>query len=142
MLALTGLFLAALVAATLLPAQSELVLAGLLLESKFNPILLIAVASVGNVLGSVINWTMGRFLMRFSEHRWFPFSERQINRARAGYQRYGWWSLFASWMPIIGDPLTFIAGAMKEPIWRFLLVVTLAKAVRYIVLVLAIGAVQ
>ena len=138
LLALTGLFLAAFVAATLLPAQSELVLAALLIEGSFSPILLITIATIGNVLGSVVNWFIGRFLMNFTDRRWFPFTADQISRAQAGYQRYGWWSLLASWVPIIGDPLTLIAGTMKEPFWRFLLVVTIAKSGRYIALALAL----
>ncbi|MDF9441301.1 DedA family protein [Stenotrophomonas acidaminiphila] len=96
--------------------------------------LLIAVASVGNVLGSVINWWLGRGLLHFRERRWFPVSAQALERAQARYQRFGSWSLLLSWVPIIGDPLTLAAGVMKEPLWRFLLLVTLAKTGRYLVL--------
>ncbi|MEP2845606.1 MAG: DedA family protein, partial [Alphaproteobacteria bacterium] len=66
----------------------------------------------------------------------FPFSARQMGRASGWYQRWGYWSLLASWVPIIGDPLTLAAGMMREPLWRFLLIVTLAKGGRYLVLIL------
>lgn len=134
MLSLTGLFLAAFIAATLIPAQSEAVLVALLIAGTQPVWLLILVATVGNVLGAAINWTIGRFLMRFSDHPRFPFSAIQVVRAQGWYGRWGWVSLLGSWLPIVGDPLTLAAGMMREPLWRFTLVVTMAKFGRYAVL--------
>ncbi|MCV2867241.1 DedA family protein [Defluviimonas sp. WL0002] len=134
MIALTGLFLAAFLAATLVPAQSEAVLTGLLLAGSHPVGVLLAVATAGNVLGAVVNWGLGRFLTRFAGHPRFPFSTTQVARAQASYARWGWASLFGSWLPIIGDPLTLAAGAMREPLWRFLIVVTVAKGGRYLAL--------
>jgi membrane protein YqaA with SNARE-associated domain len=132
-----GLFLAAFIAATLLPAQSETVLAGLLIGGRQSAGALIAVASIGNVLGSVVNWALGRLIERFRDRRWFPASSRQLETAQNLYQRWGYWSLLASWVPIVGDPLTVIAGVLKEPLWRFVLIVSLAKVGRYLVLAAA-----
>ncbi len=133
-----GLFLAAFLAATLVPAQSEAVLAGLLALGHHSPALLILVAGTGNVLGSVVNWLLGRGIERYREARWFPVSAESLERAGRWYRRYGWWSLLLSWLPIIGDPLTLAAGIMREPFPRFLLVVTIAKFGRYVVLAAAI----
>ena len=135
-----ALFLAALVAATLLPAQSEIMLGALVLAGTHPIWLLLAVATTGNVLGSCVNWVMGRFMMRFSDHPRFPFRPDQIDRAQGWYARYGWWSLFFAWAPVVGDPLTLAAGILKEPFWRFVLVVTLGKFGRYAVLVAAVQA--
>ncbi|MDX5299326.1 MAG: DedA family protein [Gammaproteobacteria bacterium] len=129
-----GLFIAALGAATLLPMQSEAVLTALLLAAKQPPILLLLVATAGNVLGSVVNWMLGRYIEHFRHKRWFPVSEDKLERAQQAYHRYGRWSLLLSWVPIIGDPLTVIAGTLREPFWSFLLIVFLAKAGRYLVL--------
>lgn len=134
MIGYVGLFLSALVAATLLPMQSEAVLAGLLLGGGYSVALLLMVATVGNVLGSVINWALGRFLLRFRERRWFPASEAQMVRAEGWYRRYGRWSLLGSWLPVVGDPITVVAGILREPFWVFLALVTVAKAGRYLVL--------
>lgn len=134
MIGYAGLFLSALVAATLLPMQSEAVLAGLLLGGSHSVAVLLAVATIGNVLGAVINWALGRFLMRFRDRRWFPASDAQMARAEGWYRRYGRWSLLASWVPLVGDPLTVVAGVLREPFWIFLLLVTVAKAGRYLVL--------
>ncbi|MGE8064729.1 YqaA family protein [Pseudomonas sp. NPDC089569] len=129
-----GLFLAAFGAATLLPLQSEAVLVGLLLSDRYWPWSLLAVATVGNVLGSLVNWWLGRAIERLRDRRWFPVNPARLEKARTHYQRYGHWSLLLSWLPVVGDPLTLVAGVMREPLGRFLLMVTLAKGARYGVL--------
>lgn len=129
-----GLFLSALLAATLLPAQSESVLVGLLLTEKYAFWALILVATFGNTLGSVINWLLGRYLEHFRTRRWFPVSDAALQRAQERFQRYGLWSLLLSWMPLIGDPLTVMAGVMRVPFLPFLALVGLAKFGRYWVL--------
>lgn len=134
--AYAGLFAAALVAATILPMQSEAALVGLLL-SGYSPWLLLVVASIGNVLGAAINWLLGRGIERFRDRRWFPANQAALDRAQGWYQRYGKWSLLLSWAPVIGDPLTVIAGVMREPLPVFLLLVTIAKVGRYAVLTVA-----
>jgi membrane protein YqaA with SNARE-associated domain len=128
-----GLFFTALGAATLLPVQSEVVLVALLLSDAYPVWALLAVASAGNVLGALVNWLLGRYLEHFRHRRWFPISERNLNRAQGWYGHYGHWSLLLSWAPFIGDPLTLAAGIMREPLWRFLLIVGLAKTGRYAV---------
>ncbi|WP_085586081.1 MULTISPECIES: YqaA family protein [unclassified Pseudomonas] len=134
--AYVGLFLAAFGAATLLPLQSEAALVGLLASDRYWLWGLLAVATVGNVLGSLVNWWLGRGLERYQDRRWFPVSPRHMDRARTHYRRFGRWSLLFSWLPVIGDPLTLVAGAMREPLARFLLIVTFAKGARYGVLAL------
>ncbi|MFG1283183.1 YqaA family protein [Xanthobacter autotrophicus] len=128
-----GLFLTALAAATILPMQSEAVLVGLLL-ADYSPWLLVAVSSVGNVLGSAVNWLLGRGIERFRDRDWFPASEAAIDRAQGWYRRYGRWSLLLSWAPVIGDPLTVVAGMLREPLPIFLLLVAVAKIGRYLIL--------
>jgi len=128
-----GLFLTALAAATIVPMQSEAALVGLLL-ADYSPWLLVAVASVGNVLGSVVNWLLGRGIERFRDRSWFPASAAGLDRARRWYRRYGKWSLLLSWLPVFGDPLTVVAGVMREPFPVFLLLVAVAKTGRYLVL--------
>lgn len=137
MLALAGLFLSAFLAATLIPAQSEAVLVGLLLAGSQPVWLLLAVATAGNVLGAVVNWAIGRGIARLGDRPLPPRAARTRARAETWYRRWGWISLFGSWLPILGDPLTLVAGAMREPLWRFLLVVTAAKAGRYLALAAA-----
>lgn len=132
MLGLLLLFLSAFGAATLLPLQSEAVLVGLLIQDKYSVLVLIAVASLGNILGSCVNWYLGLKIEQFKDKTWFPVSETKLIQAQTIYHKYGFWSLLLSWVPIIGDPITLIAGLMKENFIRFLWVVSIAKIGRYI----------
>lgn len=132
MLPYLSLFAAAFVAATILPMQSEALLAYHLTDPASSLAMLLVVATLGNVLGSTVNWICGRFLRRFLDRRWFPVSATRLSRAEAHYHRYGRWSLLASWVPIVGDPLTVVAGVMREPLLSFLIIVTIAKAARYL----------
>lgn len=129
-----GLFASALAAATILPMQSEALLVGLVV-AKAQPVwALVAIASVGNVLGSVVNWILGRQVERFRGRRWFPVSDTALERAKGWYGRWGRWSLLLSWAPIVGDPLTLVAGVLREPFWSFFALVTVAKIARYVLL--------
>jgi len=134
-----GMFLIALVAATLLPAQSELVFVAMLGTGRFDPALLLIVASAGNITGSTINWAIGRHLAHHRGARWFPVSEPAMARAETWYQRFGVASLLLSWLPVVGDPLTFVAGVLRTSLARFLLLVTIAKAGRYLALLILYG---
>jgi len=131
---LIGLFASAFGAASLLPLQSEPVLVGLLLMGETPAWLLVLVASIGNTLGAVLNWWLGRQVDRFRDRRWFPVPPAALDRATGWYHRWGRWSLLLSWAPIIGDPLTLVAGVLREPIGTFLLLVAIAKTARYVVL--------
>lgn len=128
-----GLFLAAFLAATLLPLQSEAALAAALLSERYPAAALLAVASLGNTLGAVVNWALGRAVERFRHARWFPVGEPALARAQDWYHRYGRWSLLLSWMPVIGDPLTVAAGVMGERFLVFVALVAIAKTARYLV---------
>ncbi len=136
LLALGGLFAIAFAAATILPAQSEATLVGMQLAG-YPVTLLVAVASLGNTLGAVVNWLLGRGVERLRDRKWFPVSAAALDRATGWYGKWGRWSLLLSWAPIGGDALTVAAGALKEPLWSFLALVALAKTGRYVVLAAA-----
>lgn len=128
------LFLSAFGAATLLPLQSEAVLMTLLVQGLSNPFYLILVATIANVLGSCVNWWLGLKIEHFKDKKWFPVSEQRLQQAQQIYHKYGFYSLLLSWTPVIGDPITLIAGLMKENFWRFFVIVTIAKGGRYLTL--------
>ncbi|WP_350333726.1 YqaA family protein [Coralliovum pocilloporae] len=135
MFALASLFAIAYLAATILPFSSELVLAGLLAEGSHAPLLLFLAASLGNILGSVTNYGLGRLCLHWQHHRWFPVSEDALGKAQTWFQRYGQWSLLLAWVPVIGDPLTLAAGVLKVRFSLFLLLVSLSKMSRYAVII-------
>lgn len=126
------LFLSAFGAATLLPLQSEAVLAGLTIQNSYPFPILLLVASSGNVLGSCLNWYLGQYVEKYKHRSWFPVSAEQLKKAQLHYAHYGSPALLLSWVPVIGDPITLMAGVLKEPFWRFLLLVSLAKTARFL----------
>lgn len=128
-----GLFAGAFLAATLLPAYSELMFAGLL-SAGYEPLALWAWATAGNTLGSAVNWLLGRYLLHFQERRWFPFKTKSLGTAQRWFQKYGVWSLLMAWAPIGGDALTFIAGMMRVRFDLFLVLTALGKGARYAIL--------
>ena len=132
MWAVVGLALSAFGAATLLPLQSEAVLLALLQQQQHSVVLLLCVASMANILGSCVNWWLGIHMQRYQQRSWFPVSPAKLQRAQVFYQRYGYYSLLLSWLPIIGDPLTLMAGVMRCRFLTFVLVVSLAKIGRYL----------
>lgn len=135
--AYAGLFAASFLAATVFPFQSELVLVGLLLSGDYPWPVLLAVATVGNVLGAVVNWALGRFFICFKDRRWFPVKPETYAKVERWYGRYGVWSLLLAWLPVLGDPLTVVAGALRANLTLFLVLVTVGKLGRYAVLVAA-----
>jgi membrane protein YqaA with SNARE-associated domain len=133
-----GLFFSAFLAATLVPAYSEIVLVGLV-QAGYDPLVLWAWASVGNTLGSAVNWLLGRYLLHFQQRKWFPFKNHSLGVSQRWFQKYGVWSLLLAWMPVGGDALTFIAGIMRVPFPVFIALTAIGKATRYAILLGLLG---
>ncbi len=134
------LFLAAFLAATLLPFYSEVALAGFVVAGH-DKFWLWFWASTGNTLGAAVNWALARFCLRYEDRRWFPFRRDRLGRAQQWFQRYGTWSLLLAWAPVGGDALTFVAGLMRVRFALFLLLVGIGKAARYAFVLGAVAAV-
>jgi len=132
------LFIISFLAATILPLSSELVLSTMLLTNSFDKYLLLVVASFGNILGSSVNWYLGKKILIFKDKKWFPANERQITKGEIYFKKYGIWSLLLAWVPIIGDPLTVVAGILRVKFFTFLLLVSISKISRYIFLIFII----
>ena len=129
-----SLFISAFLAATILPAQSEAVLAYQISAFPDEIVILIALATLGNVMGAVVNWGLGILSTHYRDREWFPVGQDKLERAEVRYRKFGRYSLLLSWVPFIGDPMTVVAGVFREPLWSFLVLVTIAKSSRYIVI--------
>ncbi len=127
-----GLFISAFLAATILPMSSEIVLSTLLLH-QFSPAKLIAVATFGNVLGAMTNYALGYWASLGLVKRWLKLSEEEFLQAEERFKKYGLFSLLFAWVPIIGDPLTVVAGVLRIHLLWFVLLVTFGKLTRYVV---------
>jgi len=134
-----SLFSISFLAATVLPFSSELTLAGLISTSNYDNLLLLVVASFGNVLGSVFNWSLGFYSRNLSTKKWFPFKKTQIERSSKWFSKFGKWSLLFAWLPIVGDPLTFVAGLLRVRFLDFIILVAIGKVSRYLIIFYLIG---
>lgn len=125
-----SLFLTSFASATLLPGGSEALFVYLLSE-HLSPILLLLVATLGNTLGSFVNYILGKYATDFALSKGY-IKAKHLTKASSLFEKYSAWSLLFSWLPIIGDPLTFVAGIVRYAWWKFLLIVCFAKLARYI----------
>lgn len=128
------LFGSAFLAATILPFYSEVILFAMLNEG-YSPWGLVAVATLGNTLGAVVNYVLGRYLLHYQDRKWFYFKPQQVEKMQKWFQRYGIWSLLFAWLPIGGDALTFIGGVMKVRLSYFIALVGFGKFARYVAVV-------
>ena len=133
-----SLFTVAFMVATIVPFGSEMYFATLLSFNKYNNLLLLIAASTGNVLGSVFNWECGYYVNYFIKKPWFPIKKEKIKKGTEIFNKYGKWSLLLSWAPFIGDPITFVAGTLRFSLIPFLILVSIGKVGRYLIIYLSI----
>ena len=126
------LFTSSFASSTILPGHSEITLIALITQKKYEVFYLVFFASLGNILGSVLNWYLGLYFLKFKNKKWFPFNENQIKKVSKSFLEYGKWSLLLSWVPFIGDVLTLVAGMFRVPLYQFVVIVSVAKVSRYI----------
>lgn len=131
---LPALFLTCFGAATLLPGGSEAALLALSASGDYSNLVLLTVASLGNSLGSVVNYWLGRLALHYRHHRFFPVNSKQLDKAQEWFSRWGQYSLLLSWAPVIGDPITVAAGVMRYNFLKFCILVTIAKTLRYMII--------
>ena len=134
-----SLFTISFLAATILPFSSELTLAGLISTSDYDNLLLLIVASFGNTLGSVVNWALGFYSRNLTTKKWFPFKDKQIENSSKWFSKFGKWSLLFAWVPIIGDPLTLVAGLLRVQFLDFIILVAIGKVSRYLIVFYLMG---
>jgi len=132
-----GLFIAAFLAASILPFGSEFILTALLFTDS-SPVLLVACATFGNVLGSIMNYLLGYYLTAHRVKRYLKISEDRYSKIERFYEKYGLWTLLLAWVPIIGDPITVLAGLLRLNFVWFVAIVSVSKLLRYVVLTLGI----
>jgi len=128
-----SLFIVCFLVATIIPFGSEMYFATLLATGNYISLLLLIAASTGNILGSVFNWVCGYYAAYFLKKKWFPIKQKQIDKASMFFIKYGKWSLLLGWVPVIGDPITFVAGTFRYSFFPFLILVSIGKVGRYLV---------
>lgn len=130
---LTALFISGFISATLLPGGSEALLAWQLIEGQHEPILLWLAVTAGNALGGILTFLMGGWIAHYYPAK--RLTKPWQLKAQSWLQQYGVWALLLSWLPLIGDPLCLIAGWLKTHFLFSLILITLGKAIRYLLLI-------
>lgn len=130
-----NLLLISFLSATVLPLSSEILLSLMLLSKNYQALLLFIFVSVGNISGSIFNWYIGSKFLIFKDKKWFPLSSLQLEKSQKYFNKYGSWSILLAWLPIIGDPITILAGALKIKFFKFLVLVSISKLTRYLFLI-------
>ena len=128
-----GLFIISLAAATIIPLSSEALLLAMVVSDKYNILFLIIVATSGNSIGAIINWLIGGWCLGFQSHKYFPIKKKHLENAITQFNKWGKISLLFTWLPIIGDPITFAAGALRVPFIPFIILTIIGKLFRYII---------
>lgn len=129
-LSLWGLFISAFISSTIAPGGSEAVLAYMVSEKQFNTQNLVLIATIGNTLGALTTWFLGVLAAKK-----FPAEEllaKKKQKSLGFVKRWGVWTLFFSWLPIIGDGLCFAGGWLKLPFIMSCIIIFLGKALRYV----------
>jgi len=129
-----SIFFLSFLAATIIPFSSEVGLISYMALGKFNNELLLIFVSFGNILGSCVNYILGLYIIKFQTKSWFPFKDNQILKATNWFDRFGVYSLFFAFLPIVGDPLTLIAGIFRVSFIKFIILVSLGKILRYLLI--------
>ena len=131
------LFFSAFISSTLFPGGSEAVLAYLVSDATHPLLLLITVATIGNTLGAMTSWGIGRLVsIRYSTEK---LSKESQQKAVTRLQHYGSPILLLSWLPVVGDPLCVAAGWLRIHWLKSLLFITTGKLLRYIVVIYLVG---
>ena len=130
------LFFSAFISATLIPFGSEALLIYDIKEG-YNVYFLILFATLGNTLGSILNYFLGLKGESFLVKNNF-LKEKLLLKSKNYFYKYGWFCILFSWLPIIGDPITFIAGVLKFNLKLFILLVLIAKFSRYFFIALLV----
>lgn len=129
-----GLFGVSFVAATLVPLGSEIFVA-VMVVSGYDPCLVFTVATTGNIMGSVTNYYVGKLGTNFVLSRYIKIEPEKRQKAEKMYRKWGGPVLFLAWMPVVGDPLTVMAGVFNLDLRVFTFWVGLGKSFRYFVVI-------
>lgn len=134
---LPALFLACFLAATVLPFSSEALLLAMALGS-WGTVPLLLTASIGNTMGGLTNYGIGRWFPEGRLMRWFKVDPAKAQRWNSLVRRYGVWSALLCWLPVVGDPIAIALGLFRARFWPVTLLMFIGKAARYAVLLAAV----
>ena len=127
-----GMFLAALLAGSLVPFSSEAVMGALLIATDMNPVMTVVAATIGNIAGSMFNYSLGRLGDLEKVSKWLKIKPKRMEKAQRWVNQRGVWVGFFCFLPILGTAIAFVLGMMRTNIWKSLIAISIGKLLRYI----------
>jgi membrane protein YqaA with SNARE-associated domain len=137
-----GMGVAAFLAGTFFPFSSEAVMAALLASSNMDPVLTVASGTIGNVLGSMVNYFIGSLCKPETVSKLFRIKPNRMETAQRYVMRYGAWMGFFAFIPILGTAISIALGMLKANVWGTLFSTFLGKTLRYIVVAYSVIALK
>ena len=137
-----GMGLASFLAGTFVPFSSEAVMGALLATTGMNPVLTVISGTVGNVLGSMFNYCLGRMADTHQISRWMHIKEDKLLSTKQYVERHGAWIAFFSFLPVFGTAISIALGILRaNPFGVFLYTLT-GKLLRYIMVAYSVMALK
>ncbi len=127
-----GMAIAAFLAGTFVPFSSEVVMGALLVTTGMNPVLTVVAGTIGNVAGSMMNYTIGTLAKPETVQRWFHIPDTKMEKAKRWVDRYGVWTGLVTFLPILGTAIAIALGIMRANVFLVLGTTTLGKLLRYL----------
>lgn len=127
-----GMGIAAFIAGTFFPFSSEAVMATLLVTTGMSPVMTVVSATIGNVLGSMVNYYIGRLGNKDTVARWFKIKPERMDKAQDYVMKYGAWMGFFTFVPILGTAIAIALGILRANPWMTFLTTFIGKTLRYI----------
>jgi membrane protein YqaA with SNARE-associated domain len=132
------MLLAAFLAGSFFPFSSEAVMIGLM-ATGLDPWLLMVYGTVGNVLGSVFNYSIGRMGKMEWIEKYLHVSKKDLDKAQRFMAGRGAWMGFFAFLPVLGSAITIALGLMRANVVITFVAITLGKIFRYIILIYGAG---
>ncbi len=131
-LGLFGLFLGCLLSATVIPFSSEALVAGALLLD-YSPWTVVLVATLGNTIGGMTCYLLGRLCKWSWIEKWLKVKEETLAKAHEKVERYGSLAALLAWLPVVGDSIAIALGLMRTRVLPTTVLMFLGKGLRYMV---------
>lgn len=128
-----GILIATFLAATILPAPSEIIII-VAFQAELTVPYVIIIATIGNSLGSFTNYYIGRFGVKLLNSKNKIFKEKRKQYWIKKSDKYGYWLGILAWLPIVGDPLIILLGTLKVKYKPLFITITAGKLIRYLII--------
>ena len=124
--------LASFLAGTFVPFSSEAVMGALLATTSMNPVMTVVSGTIGNVLGSMFNYFIGRIASVEQISRWMRVKQDRLLLTQRYVERKGSWIAFFSFLPFFGTAISISLGILRANVFGVFVYSLLGKLIRYI----------